>query len=252
MFRTAIASTWRICSSRQLSAMRSTPLLYCLPVRTFSSSEVLAAKGKKAKTSKKAKEDVDEDVQEAPQIDFGASESKMKEILDKFAKLANEAKLGRTNPLIFDHLKVDTDFGPQPFTSVAQTSVKGRNFVITVFDSANAQNIVNAVLGSDLNLNPQVDPTNKLALKVPLPPLTVESKKESAKQLKAVYEKYKNGSGKATLASIRADIRHKFTKSKKKLTDQEDKMLKDFEKLHKDYVEKLSEAFKSAEQVILK
>lgn len=234
------------------AAYRSAMVSY----RGFGTTSSLLAKAKKVKNSKvkntKAKEEDAEKAEDAPEIDFDDSKRKMNEVLEKFAKLANEAKLGRTSPLIFDHLSVDTEFGPQPFTSVAQTSIKGRNFLITVFDSANAQSIINAVLGSNLNMNPQIDPSNKLALKVPLPPLTVESKKDSAKQLKGVYEKFKNGSGKHTLASIRAEVRSKFTKKKKKLSDDEEKMLKEFEKLHKEYVDKLSDTFKSAELVILK
>lgn len=222
------------------------------PSRLFGASNSLLAKAKKGKAAKKSPE---EHTYVLPpiEIDFDDAKTRMAAVVEKFTKHANEAKLGKTSVLVFDHLTVNTEFGPQPYTAVAQTAIKGRNFLITVFDAANSQEIINAVLGSSLNMNPQVDPASKLTLKVPLPPLTAESKRESAKQLKTVYEKFRNGPGKHSLATVRSDVRNKFTaKRKKGLTDDEAQVWKEFEALHKQYVERLSEALKGAEQVLMK
>lgn len=232
----------------------------CIPIRNFQFSPILAKKNK-AKGGNKNKSEVQEIEEDntdnqVPEIDFDDATNKFKGVIERFSKQANEAKLGKTSPNIFDKLIVETANGEVGFTSVAQTTVKGRNFMITVFDPSNVKSIINAVLGSDLNMNPQIDPSNKQTLKVPLPPLTTESKKENAKQLKLVYERFKNGSGRAngSLATIRGDVKNKFQKQhkKKKLSDAEEKVFKDFEKLHKQYTDKLTEVFKSAEQAILK
>lgn len=232
-------------------------------MRNFQTSFVLLAKKTKAKGgNKKGKSELEETIEEesidnqGPEIDFKDATDKFKGVIERFSKQANEAKLGKTSPNLFDKLMVETADGEIPFTSVAQTAIKGRNFIITVFDPANIKSIINAVLGSTLNMNPQIDPTNKQSLKVPLPPLTTESKKENAKQLKSVFERFKNGSGRAngSLATIRGDVKNKFQKNhkKNKLSDAEEKVFKDFEKLHKEYTDKLSDVFKSAEQAILK
>lgn len=238
---------------------RSQIVTRCIPVRNFQMSPILAKKNKAKGGKNKAEvHEVEQDStsNDAPEIDFDDATSKFKGVIERFSKQANEAKMGKTSPNIFDKLIVDTADGELPFTSVAQTTVKGRNFMITVFDPSNVQAIINSVLGSNLNMNPQVDPSNKQTLKVPLPPLTTESKKDNAKQLKVVFERFKNGSGRAngSLATIRTDVKNKFQKQqkKKKLSDAEEKIFKEFEKLHKEYSDKLTEVFKSAEQAILK
>lgn len=126
--------------------------------------------------------------------------------------------------------------------------------MITLFDPANGKHVINAILASDLNMSGQIDPANKFAIKVPLPSLTTETKKESAKALKEVFEKYKHGKGLDSLASVRTHFRHKFTKhlKKQKLSDSENKLLKELEDLHKKYGDKLADAFKAAETAILK
>lgn len=223
-----------------------------LPTRQFHLSFTLLKK----KSKKGAREVEEETTDEAPAVDFKDATKRLQSVIDKFAKQANEAKLGKTNPQIFDHLQVETADGEMPYTSLAQTAIKGRNFIITVFDPANTKHIVNAVLASDLNMNPIADPANKQMLKVPLPPVTTESKKENVKHLKTIYEKVRNGpggSGKnaSTLAAIRADIKQKISK-KKKMSDAETQVWNDYEKLHKQFVEKLGEVFKAAETAIMK
>lgn len=220
--------------------------------RQFHSSPVVF-KGKKGKKGgAAAAAEPEAEAAEGPLIDLDEAKSKFQAVVDKFAKAANDAKLGKSNPKIFDKLEVHTADGDMPFTSVAQTSVKGRNFIITLFDPANAKNVINTVLGSDLNMNAQVDPSNKYTLKVPLPPVNTETKKETVKLLKEYFEKFKTG--KTGLAGVRADVKHKFQKKVKlkKLSDVEQKELDAFEKVHKQYADKLAEMFKSAETAIMK
>lgn len=192
----------------------------------------------------------------AVDIDFKELEAKMSAVVDRFGKLANEAKLGKSNPLIFDNLSVKTADGELPFTSTAQTAVKGRNFMITVFDPSNTKNIVNSILAANLNMTPIADPQNKQLIKVPLPPVTTDSKKETVKHLKESFEKLRNGPGghsknAHTLASIRGDIKKRLSKKQKK-SDDETKAWNDFEKIHRQYCDKLQEVFKVAEKAIMK
>lgn len=240
-----------------LSLRATVPVATLNQVARLHQSYPLLAKG--GKKNKKAPKEVVEEVSDgAPkaEIDFDDATKKFEGILDKFVKSANEIKLGKSSPNIFDKLMIETEDGEQIFTNVAQTTLKGRNFVITVFDPANTQHIVNAVLSSDLNMNPQVDPSSKLTLKVPSPPVTTETKKENAKHLKQVFEKFKSSTTKsnASLHAIRTDVRNKFQKkmSSKRGTDEEQKLLNEFELLHKKYNDKLQDAFKNAETAILK
>lgn len=252
MFRQLVSRTARV--SIRVAFARPGGQIVSIPFsRNFASSLLVQKKAKKGEKIKGEKV-TEEAVYPKDLIDFEKVKEKLQGVVERFSKHCNDAKLGKTNPKVFDHLMVKTDHGDMPYTSVAQTNVKGRNFIMTVYDPANTQHIINAVLGSDLNLNPVADPSNKLTLKVPLPPITTESKKESVKDLKTVYEKLKNGSGLSkigSLSSIRADTRHKLTKNKK-LTDIESSVWNDYEKIHKDYVSKLAALMKAAEEAIMK
>lgn len=254
MFGTVSKSIFNLSKSQPFSAS----------VRYFHVSQVAWAKNKKGKippaSSGSASASNDEGVLE---LDIDSIESKFKSVVENFNKHAAEAKLGKTNPSIFDKLKITIDDKSKvPFNTVAQTMVQGgRNFVITVFDPLHTQGIINAVLDSGLNMNPQRDPSNKQTLKVPLPPPTLESKKDAAKVLKTVYENLKNNSSSGrgsdpTLASVRnatKDSILKFVKKlKRKLSDSEKKLESEFDNLHKSYSDKLTEAFKAAEKALLK
>lgn len=217
--------------------------------RFFSSSPL------SLKRNSKAKEPVAEPAVGTPELDFKAESARLQKVVEDFARHANEAKLGKTNPHIFDALPVQIADGDAPFNTLAQTSIKGRNLVITVFDPANTKHVINAILGSELNMNPIADPSNRQQLKVPLPPVTTESKAENVKHLKAVYEKYRNGPGSGrhanTLAAVRADVKLKVAK-KKKMTPSEALVWTEYEATHKKYVESLTEVFKAAEVAIMK
>lgn len=250
MFRRIVQKTPQVANflAGPRSASQFGPIIQ---IRGFSSFLFLQKKGKKGA---KAVEEQPVQVDAKDRIDFDSAKQKLQAVVDRFAKYANDAKLGKTSPKVFDNLMVQTDHGDQPYISLAQTSIKGRNFIMTVYDPANVQRIINSVLGSGLNLNPVVDPSNKLTLKMPLPPITTELKNESVKELKNVYEKLRNGVslGKNhTLSSIRADVRHKLTKNKK-LDNLETEVWNEYEKLHKIYVAKLSEMIKAAETAIMK
>ncbi|KAK6460103.1 ribosome recycling factor-domain-containing protein [Scheffersomyces coipomensis] len=255
MFR-AVYSVSRL--ARFTTVKPITPINF-IPQRSFHFSPALLAKPKNKKSNNKkgsVKEEEEEKNTEEISIDFDAATDKFDDLIQKFNKSASEIKMGKTNPKIFDKLQVTIDAEEQPFTSLAQTSIKGRNFIITLFDPSNGKHIINSILGSDLNLSAQADPTNKYTLKVPLPSITSETKKESAKQLKEIFEKFKNGNTKSSpsLAIIRTEIRSKFEKQLKshKKKDSELKELTKFDKLHKQYVDKLTESFKTAEAAILK
>ncbi|EGW34276.1 uncharacterized protein SPAPADRAFT_135104 [Spathaspora passalidarum NRRL Y-27907] len=221
------------------------------PLAQFHTTPIVFSQKRKSKKGKKD-EPLEEDV-EAPKIDLSDATKKFDSVIEKFSKQATQVKLGKTDPRIFDNLKVNIHNDLVPFTSLASTSVKGRHFIITLFDPAYGKHIINALIDSDLNMSGQLDPANKFTLKVPVPSITTELKKENAKQLKEIYEKFKVGKTNS-LAAVRSDIRTKFLKDAKssKIGDEETKTLDEFEKLHKSYTDKLTNVFKTTEASILK
>ncbi|KAI5948903.1 IPI1 [Candida theae] len=234
----------------------------------FHTSATLLASSKKNSKSKRAQKQQKIQIQDdkiqaeaeeevvTPTIDFKDATARFESIISRFDKLANEIKLGKLNPKIFDNLLVNVGNQKEvvevPFNTIAQTSVKGRNFIITMFDPSNAQAIINTIIGSGLNMSGIVDPANKFNIKVPLPPITLETKQNDVKLLKELFDKLRNNKT-GSLTSVRGDVRHKFQSHLKthKLSDLENKQLTQLEKLHKLYVDKLQESFKQYEKRIL-
>ncbi|ANZ76258.1 BA75_03050T0 [Komagataella pastoris] len=175
-------------------------------------------------------------------------EDKFKLTLQEHQKKINEIKLGKSNPKIFDSLKVSIAKDLQPFPSVAQTTTKGRNLLVTVFDPSLVKHVVSSILSSGLNLNPEIDPKNPQLLKVPLTAPSAETKKETLKALKNNLEHYRHSiTNRHSLASIRAHYLKEFKGNKE---DSIKKLVNEIEKVHKDYSNSIHEQFKKVEKTL--
>ncbi|RCK59124.1 Ribosome-recycling factor, mitochondrial [Candida viswanathii] len=239
---------------------------------SFHTSPVSNAKRSSKKGKKRQQDEEEEEEEEGrqnakdasaaqesePTIDLDHVTKSFETILGKFNKQATDIKLGKMSTKIFD--EIDVNVGKRgedivvPFTAVGQTNIQGRNYVINLYDEAYGQNVINAIMGSGLNMSGTIDPNNKFQIKVPIPPVTTESKEANAKRLKDVYEMYRNNQKTNSLNSVRAEARHKFQKKLKlkKMTDTQHQILKKLEALHKTYADKLADSFKAAEKSILK
>lgn len=206
---------------------------------------------KSSKGNKKSKGTEDEE--EVIEFDFGKllkdTEANFKESLKVHKEKSAEAKLGKANTSIFDNLEVHLSHGQAAkFTDIAHTTLKGRSLLITVFDPKDTKNVVSAVIGANLNLNPQVDPKNPQLLKVPLPSPTAEVKNETAKQLKVVFETFKSSSSKYSLSSVRGDAMKELKSLKK--SDDLKKTMAQVEQLYKQYLKQLSDNYKDLEKAV--
>jgi ribosome recycling factor len=217
--------------------------------RLFSSG-ILAFKKAKKGGKLDAKQTEEPTTEEDPTAVIPQLEQSFKESIDQFKKKTNETKQGNSNSKIFDQLEVPVNHKEtSPFTSVAQTSLKGRNLIITVFDPNNVKHVVSSVLSSGLNMNPQTVPNFPQQLKVALPPPTAETRKEIAAALKKDFEHFKQSPSKHSLSSARANALKELKAFEK--NDKVKKVSQDVEKLHKKYVEELQKQFKTAEKSVL-
>lgn len=221
--------------------------------RGFSSSSILL---KKSNASRKGNKDTSNsaasttDVEESvdPKEFLKKANTLFSETVELHDKKLSELKQGKANPKIFDELKL---LDGKRFTDVASTSVKGKNaLIVTVYDPKDTKNIISTIMGAGLNLNPEKDVNNDQMLKVLLPPPTTESRLNLCKELKQVFEHYKNSTMKQSLGYIRGDI-IKQLKQFDKRNDSVRKVSQDLEKIHKDYTTKLQEQLKQAEKSIM-
>ncbi|ODQ81755.1 hypothetical protein BABINDRAFT_6409 [Babjeviella inositovora NRRL Y-12698] len=227
------------------------------PVQISWFSSTSSAWAKKVKATKKGGRSRNEELAAEPtpevaEVDFTVLEAEFKQVIELYKTKVTEVKLGKSNPKIFDHLKVDIHKKELPFTQVAQTNAQGgRNLIITVFDPSDAKNVVSAILAADMNINPQQDPNNSQLLKVQLPPPSADSKVESIKALKREFDYLKTANAnKSSLTDIRGRAIKPFKNSK--MSDIEKKIIQDIEKIYKKYVDLLADTFKAAEKSLLK
>lgn len=165
--------------------------------------------------------------------------------LSTFDAALKELKMGKSNPKIFDSLKVDG----QNFNEVALTTMKTPTFLtVTVFDPAHTKKVVSSILSAGLNLNPQVDPNNAQLLKVAIPSTTSEMRAKTLKDMKSLMDSFKsNANQKDSLVSHRSSIL-KEVKNLEGSKDAIKKLTSDVDAIHKKFSDKLMEAFKQAEK----
>ncbi len=156
-------------------------------------------------------------------------------------------RTGRATVGIFDNLKVDYYGTPTPINQVANLHVPEPTLItIQPWDVSQIGAIEKAIRTSDLGLNPAND--GKL-IRVPVPPLTEERRKEIVKRLHHVAEEHR-----VAARNIRRDANEhlkKLLKDKLISEDDERRALEDVQKMTDAYIGKIDEASKAKEKEIL-
>jgi ribosome recycling factor len=160
--------------------------------------------------------------------------SRAKEEMDKSIHHLKDdlrkVRTGRANPALLDGVRVDYYGTPTPLNQLANLNAPDpRLIVVSPYDKGALQAIEKAILASDLGLTPAND--GKL-IRIPVPPLTEQRRKELVKHVKKVAEHHKLGVREArreALAAIKqleadgelpADDRHRAEKKIQDLTDE--------------------------------
>jgi ribosome recycling factor len=156
-------------------------------------------------------------------------------------------RTGRASVSIFDTLKVDYYGTPTPINQVANLHVPEPTLItIQPWDVSQIGVIEKAIRTSDLGLNPGND--GKI-IRVPIPALTEERRKEIVKRLHHVAEDHR-----VALRNIRRDANEhvkKLLKDKAISEDDERKALDDVQKMTDVYIGKVDAASKTKEKEIM-
>ena len=134
----------------------------------------------------------------------------------------NTIRTGRASAALFDKIRVDYYGQPTPLNQVATISVpEARSVVIQPFDKTLIGEIEKAIQKSELGLHPSND--GKI-IRIAIPPLTAERRKELVKQAKAAAE-----TSRVAIRNIRRDGNDDLKKQQKdsKLTEDELKTAED-------------------------
>jgi ribosome recycling factor len=155
---------------------------------------------------------------------------KMEKSIQSFKKDISTLRTGRANPNMLDMIRVEVYGQQMPIDQVATISVpEPRLISIQVWDKGNVALVDSAIQKSDLGINPQVDGQT---VRIRIPDLTEERRKELIKVLKTISEKSKvairnirreaNEELKKQLKdkNISEDNNKKFEKNTQKITDE--------------------------------
>ena len=138
----------------------------------------------------------------------------------------NTIRTGRANAAMFDKVRVDYYGQKSPLNQVAQISIpEARTVVISPFDKSLITDIEKAILVADLGLNPSNDGK---VIRISIPALTAERRKELVKQAKSMAENFKT-----TIRNIRRDGNDDLKKQQKAGEITEDQLKKETDELQK-------------------
>ena len=156
-------------------------------------------------------------------------------------------RTGRASISILDHIKVDYYGTPTPLNKLGNLHVP-EPAMITVqpWDLSQIAAIEKAIRAGNLGLNPSND--GKL-IRIPIPPLTEERRKELVKQLHSVAENHR-----VAVRNIRRDGNESVKKllKDKAITEDDDRRAHDeVQKMTDSYMGKLDQAAKGKEKEIL-
>jgi ribosome recycling factor len=177
----------------------------------------------------------------------GNAKTRMEKALTDLQHSISSIRTGRASVSIFDGLKVDYYGTPTPLNQLANLHVPEPTLItIQPWDVSQIGAIERAIRVSDLGLNPAND--GKI-IRVPIPALTEERRKEIVKRLHHVTEDHR-----VALRNIRRDANEhlkKLLKDKAISEDEERRALEEVQKMTDGYIGKADAVSKAKEKEIL-
>lgn len=167
------------------------------------------------------------------------AQQRMQKAVESLGSRLNKIRTGRAQPGLLDGIMVEYYGSTCPLRQVAQVNVEdARTLKITVFDRNSIKDVEKAIQKSELGLNPVVAGVD---IRVPLPPLTEERRKELVKLVRSEVEQ------------SRVEIRNIRRDANQSLKDlQKDKAIsEDDQRSGEEQIQKLTDAaIKQCEDVL--
>jgi len=175
------------------------------------------------------------------------TKTRMDKAVEDLRRELSGVRSGRASISLLDHITVEYYGAPTPLNQVATLSVPEPTLITAQpWDLSLLSAIEKAIRSSDLGLNPGND--GKL-IRIPIPPLTEERRKQLAKHVGKVLEDHRTA-----IRNIRRDeneVIKKMLKDKQVSEDEERKALDEVQKLTDQYTAKVEELAKKKEEEIL-
>ena len=173
--------------------------------------------------------------------------TRMDKAVQDFQSNLASTRTGRASISMLDQVRVDYYGTPTPLNQVGQLTTPDANMiVIQPWDTGLIGEIEKALRTSDLGFNPQND--GKI-VRVPVPPMTEERRKEVVKHLNRVLEDHRTA-----VRNIRRDGNDVIKKAAKDKTisgDEEKRALDEMQKLTDDEIKRMEEMCKKKEAEVM-
>jgi len=171
------------------------------------------------------------------------AEQRMEKALVALGAAFNRIRTGRAHASILDSVSVTYYGSETPLNQVANISVDdGRTLMISPWEKPMIPEVEKAILKSNLGLNPV---TTGDIIRIPMPALTEETRKDLVKQAKAEAEQ-----ARVSVRSVRRDANSdikELQKEKEISEDEERKASDEIQKITDKYIAKIEEAFTAKE-----
>ncbi len=172
---------------------------------------------------------------------------RMEKAVDDFRKELGTLRTGRANATLLDSVRVDYHGTPMPVNQLGTvTTPDATMIVISPWDPSAVPLIDKAIRTTDLGLNPTNDGK---VVRVPIPALTEDRRKDIVKQLHKVLENHRTA-----VRNVRRDLKEaieKLEKDKKISEDEKKRALDDLEKLSQAETKKIEDLSAVKEREIM-
>lgn len=179
-------------------------------------------------------------------FDTKEDRKKMEGVVERFKEEMKKVRTGRAHPDMLSGIKVEAYGQFMPLNQVANvTAADATLLVITPFDPSTIQAITSAIRADQaLGLNPADDGR---VIRVPIPALTEERRKEIVKTASAKVEE-----AKVAIRNVREDARKAVKIAEEMSEDIKKRAEKEIDEITKEFSDKIDAEFKSKSEEIMK
>ena len=179
-------------------------------------------------------------------FDTKEDRKKMEGTVERFKEEMKKVRTGRAHPDMLAGIKVEVYGQFMPLNQIANiTASDATLLVVTPFDPSNIQAIANAIRADQaLGLNPADDGR---VIRVPIPPLTEERRKEIVKTASSKVEE-----AKVAIRNVREDARKAIKNAEELSEDIKKRAEKEIDELTKEFHNKIDAEFKAKSEEIMK
>lgn len=176
-----------------------------------------------------------------------SAQERMGKSIESLKTNLNKIRTGRAHPSLLDNITIQYYGMDTPLNQVGNVAVSdARTLAITVFDKSMIGAVEKAILSSDLGLNPSSQGT---LIRIPLPPLTEERRKDLVKVVRGEAE-----NGKIAIRNIRRDANSdlKSLNKEKEISDDELRQSEDeIQKITDSFVKQVDEVLADKEKELM-